>query len=71
MEKAEKWSPLDNRSEIMKKYGGSFSTASMMDEVSVIGNIGDPTIATAEKGGTLVDTLVDEAAKFIADLKKL
>ncbi len=43
------------------------------DEVRglVMGNTGDPTIAVVEKGGILVDTLVDEASEFIEDLKKL
>lgn len=36
-----------------------------------MGNTDDLTIATVEKGGILVDTLVDEASEFIEDLKKL
>lgn len=32
MEKVEKWSPPEGRFEIMKKYGGSFITARMMNE---------------------------------------
>jgi len=63
--------PPEGRSEFLKKYSGSFSTTRMMDEVSEMGNTGDPTIATVEKGRILVDTLVDEAAEFIEDLKKL
>ena len=71
MERAVKWSPPEGRSEFMKKYSGSFSSARMMDEVSEMGNMGDPTIATVEKGRILVDTLVKEVAEFIEDLKKL
>jgi len=71
MEESVKWSPPEGRSEFVKKYGGSFSSARMMDEVSEMGNTGDPTIATVEKGRILVDTLVDEVAEFIEDLKKL
>ena len=37
----------------------------------VRGNAGDPTIAVVEKGVILVDTLVDEVAEFMEDLKKL
>jgi creatinine amidohydrolase len=71
MEEAVKWSPPEGRSEIVKKYGGSFSSARMTDEVSEMGNTGDPTIATVEKGRILVDTLVEEVSEFIEDLKKL
>jgi len=71
MEKAEKWSPPEGRSEFIKRYGGSFSSTRMMDEISVMGNTGDPTIATVEKGRILVDTFVEEVAEFIEELKKL
>ena len=71
MEKAVKWSPPEGRSEFIKKYADSYKTFRMMDEVSEMGNTGDPTIATVEKGKILVDTLVDEVAEFIIDLKKL
>ena len=43
----------------------------MMDEVSEMGNMGDPTIATVDKGRILIDTLVEEVSEFIEDLKKL
>ncbi len=69
MEKAVKWSPPEGRSDFVKKYAGSYSTARMMNEVSEMGNTGDPTIATVEKGKILVDTLVDEVAEFIIELK--
>jgi creatinine amidohydrolase len=71
MDEAVKWSSPEGRSEFLKKYGGSFSTARMMDEVSEMGNMGDPTIATVDKGKILIDTLVEEVSEFIEDLKKL
>ncbi len=70
MEEAVKWSP-PKRSEFEDKYWGSYGTARMMEEVSEIGNTGDPTLATVEKGRILVDTLVDEIAEFLLDLKKV
>ncbi len=60
MEEAVKWRPPEGRTEFVKMYAGSYSTARMMDEVSERGNAGDPTIATVEKGGILRDTLVEE-----------
>lgn len=69
MEEAVKWSPPEGRSEFVKKYSSSYSTARMMNEVSEMGNTGDPTIATVDKGKILVDTLVDEVAEFISELK--
>lgn len=69
MDEAVKWSPPEGRSEFVKKFAGSYSTARMMEEVSAMGNTGDPTIATMEKGRILVDTLVDEVSEFILFLK--
>jgi creatinine amidohydrolase len=71
LDEAVKWSPPESRSEFVKKYMGSYKTARMMDEISEMGNTGDPTIATVEKGRILVDTLVEEVAEFIEDLKLL
>jgi creatinine amidohydrolase len=71
LDKAVKWSPPESKSEFVKKYMGSYKTARMMDEISEMGNTGDPTIATVEKGRILVDTLVEEVAEFIEDLKLL
>ena len=71
MDEAVKYSPPERRSDFVKKYAGSYGTARMMDEVSEMGNTGDPTIATIEKGKILVDTLVNEVAEFIEDLKKI
>ena len=41
------------------------------DEVTEIGSLGDPTIATKEKGKAMVDALVEDISEFINDLKKL
>jgi creatinine amidohydrolase/Fe(II)-dependent formamide hydrolase-like protein len=39
-------------------------------EHTSIGNLGDPTIATKEKGKVLVDSVVKDLAEFIEDVKK-
>ena len=42
----------------------------MFNEVTSIGSLGDPTLATKEKGKILVDSAVADLADFIEDLKK-
>ena len=71
MDDAVKWSPPESMSEFVRKYAGSYKTARMMDEVSEMGNTGDPTIATVEKGRIQMDVLVDECVEFIEDLKTI
>ncbi|MBS7631817.1 creatininase family protein [Candidatus Bathyarchaeota archaeon] len=41
------------------------------DEITESGSLGDPTIATKEKGEKLVESVVEEISKFIEDLKKV
>jgi len=69
MEKAEKWTP--GHTSIDPKYKGKVSAAYMFDENTSIGSLGDPTLATKEKGKILVDSVVKDLAKFIEDLKAL
>ena len=67
-DKAEKWNP--EYSSIDPKYRGKVAAAYMFDEVTSIGSLGDPTIATKEKGKILVDSVVADLSEFIEDLKK-
>ncbi len=67
-DKAEKWGP--EHTSINPKYRGKVSAPYMFDEVTSIGSLGDPTIATKEKGKILVDAAVADLAEFIEDLKK-
>jgi creatinine amidohydrolase len=68
VDKAEKWKP--EYSSIDPKYRGKVAAAYMFDEVTSIGSLGDPTLATKEKGKILVDSVVADLAEFIEDLKK-
>ena len=68
MDKAEKWKP-EYRS-IPDSDRGKVNAAYMFDEYTSIGNLGDPTIATKEKGKILVDSTVKDLSEFIEDLKK-
>jgi creatinine amidohydrolase len=69
MEKAEKWT-LGHTS-IDPKYKGKVSAAYMFDENTSIGSLGDPTLATKEKGKILVDSVVKDLAEFMEGLKAL
>jgi len=71
MDKAEKWKQPGDQPALLRKYQGKAKVYQFMDETTDVGNNGDPTIATWEKGKILVDTLVDEVSEFIEDLKKL
>jgi creatinine amidohydrolase len=68
LDKAEKWKP--EYSSIDPKYRGRIAAAYMFDESTSIGSLGDPTLATREKGKILVDAVVNDLAEFIEDLKK-
>ena len=68
MDKAEKWKP--EYSSIDPKYRGKVSAPYMFDEYTSIGSLGDPTIASKEKGKILVDSAVNDLVEFIEDLKK-
>jgi creatinine amidohydrolase len=69
MDKAEKWTP--EHTSIDPKYRGKVAAAYMFDERTSIGSLGDPTLATKEKGKILVDSVVKDLAEFIEDLKAL
>jgi creatinine amidohydrolase len=69
MDRAEKWTP--GHTSIDPKYRRTVSAAYMFDERTSIGNTGDPTLATKEKGKILVDSVVKDLAKFIEELKAL
>ena len=68
MDKAEKWKP-EYRS-IPESDFGKVAAAYMFDEYTSIGNLGDPTIATKEKGKVLVESVVKDLVEFIEDIKK-
>jgi len=69
-EKAEKGVPPASLSDFLRKYTGEVSTARDFHEITVSGSLGDPTLASKEKGKKLVEAVVDEIAAFIEDLKK-
>ena len=69
MEKAEKWKPPASQTEFDRKYRGKIATARGFHETTEIGSLGDPTLATEEKGRKMVEAVVDDIAAFINDLK--
>jgi creatinine amidohydrolase len=69
MEKAEKWKPPASQTEFDRKYRRKFATAREFHEITEIGSLGDPTLATEEKGKKMVEAVVDDIAAFINDLK--
>jgi creatinine amidohydrolase len=68
MDKAEKWKP-EYRS-VDPEYRRKVAAAYMFDEHTSIGSLGDPTLASKEKGKILVDSVVKDLAKFVTNLKK-
>lgn len=68
MDKAEKWKP--EYSSIDPNHRGKVNAAYMFDEYTCIGSLGDPTIASKEKGKVLVESVVNDLTEFIVDLKK-
>jgi creatinine amidohydrolase/Fe(II)-dependent formamide hydrolase-like protein len=68
MDKAEKWKP-EYRS-IDPSHRGKVKAAYMFDERTSIGSLGDPTVASKEKGKVLVESVVKDLAQFVIDLKK-
>jgi creatinine amidohydrolase len=68
MDRAEKWK-AEYRS-IDPNHRGKVTAAYMFDEHTRIGNLGDPTLASKEKGKILVKSVVEDLAKFVIDLKK-
>jgi creatinine amidohydrolase len=68
---AEKWTPPEGMTEFEKKYGNKVATARGFDEITEIGSLGDPTMASAEKGEEMVNSVVRDISEFVEDLKKL
>lgn len=68
-EEAVKWEPPRAWTEFDRKYRGKVSWTRDFHESTETGNLGDPTIATEEKGRQLVEAVVDEISTFIEDLK--
>ncbi|MEM3056255.1 MAG: creatininase family protein [Candidatus Bathyarchaeia archaeon] len=71
LHKAEKWKPPTSQKEFYQKYQGKVATARNFDEITESGSLGDPTLATMEKGEKLVEALIEEISTFIEELKKL
>ncbi len=67
--KAEKWKQPSSWTDFDIKYRGKVTTARDFHETTEIGSLGDPTMATKEKGRQIVEALVDEISEFIEDLK--
>lgn len=65
------WSPPSNWTEFTKKYMRKVSTAKMFDETTEIGNLGDPSKYSVEKGEKMVKAVVKDITAFIEDLKQL
>jgi creatinine amidohydrolase len=71
IDKAEKWKPPKDTIEFDKKYWSKVTTARDFHEYTEIGSLGDPTIATREKGEEMVNAVVRDVTEFVEDLKKL
>lgn len=70
-ERAERWKPPRGQTEFERKYQGKVTTARNFDEITESGSLGDPTLATKEKGEKLVEAVVEEISAFIEELKKV
>lgn len=68
---AEKWTPPKLMTEFDKKYSTKVATARDFHEITEIGSLGDPTIASIEKGEEMVNAVVREISEFVEDLKKI
>lgn len=66
---ATKWKPPKAWTEFDRKYRGKVSWTRDFHESTETGNLGDPTIATKEKGKQMVEAVVDDISAFIEDLK--
>jgi len=69
-ERAEKGVPPESLSNFHRKYIRRVSRAVDFHEITVSGSLGDPTLASKEKGEKLVEAVVDEITEFIEELKK-
>lgn len=71
MERAEDWKPPKTWTEFNAKYRQKVEMAMNWNELTDIGSIGEPTLATSEKGKRMVEVVVEDMSSFIEDLKKL
>jgi len=69
MEYATKWKPVQ-RKKLQEQYRGKITWTSDFHETTETGSLGDPTIASAEKGKIMIKALIDDLVEFIEDLKK-
>jgi creatinine amidohydrolase len=69
MDRAEDWKPPKNWTEFDTKYRRKVATARNWDELTEIGSLGKPTLASREKGEKMVEAVVEEISAFIEDLK--
>ena len=66
-----RWHPLiEGFSYFNKCFGGDAFRVKVYDRHTSIGSLGDPTLATKEKGKVLVESVVADISEFIEDLKK-
>jgi creatinine amidohydrolase len=70
LEKAEKGVPPPSASDFRRRLAGRVSTVRDFHEITVSGSLGDPTLASREKGERLVEAVVEEVAEFIEELKR-
>jgi len=68
-EKAVKWQQPKSWTDFDKKYRGKVGWTRDFHENTETGNLGDPTIATEDKGRQMVEAVVKDIAAFIEDLK--
>ncbi len=69
LEEAVKWEPPESWTDFDRRYRGKVAWTRDFHETTETGSLGDPTIATEEKGRRMVEAVVDEISAFIEDLK--
>lgn len=65
------WSEPKSWSKFTRKYKDKVSTPRMFDEVTELGNLGDPSKYSIEKGKKMVKAVVEDISEFIDELKTL
>jgi len=68
-ERAQKWKPPDDQKEFLRKYRGKVIMPFNLDEITESGALGDPTLASEEKGEKLVEAVIKDISNFINELK--
>ena len=69
MEYATKWKPLKDF-KLHEDYKGLVNWTREWHELTETGSLGDPTIASAEKGEKMITQVVMELVEFVEKLKK-